>query len=83
MLCNLFAKVHFCLFVYICRQNDRARGVRNEGGLGVLFCMSELEVHSIPIAKQLLCLPGFHMFTEIKGYISVISCGQTSIHAFY
>lgn len=34
------------------------------------MCMSELEVHSFPIAKQLLCLPGFHMFTESKGYIS-------------
>lgn len=32
--------------------------------------MSELEVHGFPIAKQLLCLPGFHLFTESKGYIS-------------
>lgn len=64
---NLLAKVHLCLFV--CRQNNMGWG-RNEGGIGVLLCMSELEVHSFPIAKQLLCLPGFHMFTKIKGYIS-------------
>lgn len=44
--------------------------MRNEGRIGVLLCTRELGVHSFPLAKQLLCLPGFQMFTEIKGYIS-------------
>lgn len=68
LLCILSAKVRLCLFVYICRRLIRqGRGVRNEGRIEVLLCICELEVHSFLIAKQLLCLPGFHMFTESKG----------------
>lgn len=42
-------------------------GVYGEAGVFVHGWMSELEVHSFPIAKQQLCLRGCHMFTEIKG----------------
>lgn len=76
---NLLAKVHICLFV--CRQNNRGWG-RNEGGIGVLLCMTELEVHSFPIAKQLLCLPGFWRLPRLRA-ISVVNCGQTSSHPFH
>lgn len=55
--------------------------MRNEERIEVVLCISELEVHSFPIAKQQLCLPGFHMFTESKGYISHELL--TDVHPFH
>lgn len=55
-LCNLLAKVHlayFCTYIYIYTI------------FGVLLCMSELEVHIFPIAKQLLCLSGLQRLRAI------------------
>lgn len=34
------------------------------GRIGDLLCMSELEVHSFPIAKKPLCLPVFHVYRD-------------------
>lgn len=46
LLGNLLAKVRLLICVYICRQKKSGSVVRNEGWIGVLLCMSKLEVHS-------------------------------------
>lgn len=78
LLGNLLAKVRLLICVYICRQKKSGSVVRNEGWIGVLLCMSKLEVHSFFSYYASLV---FTCLWSLRA-ISVISCGQTSIHLF-
>lgn len=84
------AKVDLFLFVYIFRViTEQGRWVVGGGGWGMNKGIGVSSVQEwtggswfSPIAKQLLCLPGFHMFTESKGYIGQVHPFHRAIHLF-